>query len=242
MTQKSNAAPRPASPRDLFAKAVQQYQSGQLKPAEQNFLALLAAEPGLAAAEHGLALVLVAQGKTIEALAHFQRALALKPDFAQAFNDLAQTLFKLAELGQAAEIIKRNPAILRLAEQAKKIWPARLDAAAFDAAGGMEAIANDSFLLFFLGSSTLGNAEIEQFLTGLRAAMLARAVDRPAETPSPAIVALGCALARQCFINEYVFSQTPGEKERANALRERVASMLAAGTTPPVHQLAALAS
>ena len=75
---------------------------------------MLAAEAGSADAEHGLALVLVAQGKAIEGLGHFQRALALRPSFTEAFNSLAQTLFALAERGFAAEIIKRNPAIARL--------------------------------------------------------------------------------------------------------------------------------
>jgi len=242
MTQKSNAAKQPASASELLAKAVQQYQSGQLRLAEQNFLAVLAAEPGLAEAEHGLALVLVAQGKAIEALGHFQRALALKPNFAEAFNSLAQTLFALAERGHAAEIIKRNPAIRLLIEQAKKTWPERLPAAELFAADGMAEIAKDSFLLFFLGSSRLRDAEIEQFLTAVRAAILERAVKQEGEAPSPPVLALYCALARQCFINEFVFSQTAPERKLATALRERVTSALAAGTAVPVHLLAALAA
>jgi SAM-dependent methyltransferase/tetratricopeptide (TPR) repeat protein len=242
MTQKSNAAKQPASASELLAKAVQQYQSGQLRLAEQNFLAALAAEPGLAEAEHGLALVLVAQGKAIEALGHFQRALALKANFAEAFNSLAQTLFALAERGHAAEIIKRNPAIRRLIEQAKKTWPERLPAAELFANEGMAEIAKDSFLLFFLGSSRLRDAEIEQFLTAVRAAILERAVKQAGEAPSPPVLALYCALARQCFINEYVFSQTAPEREFATALRDRVTSALAAGTAVPVHLLAALAA
>lgn len=242
MTQKSNAAKQPASTPEQFAKAVQQYQSGQLRLAEQNFLSVLAAEPGSADAEHGLALALVAQNKAIEALGHFQRALALRPNFSEAFNSLAQTLFALAERGYAAEIIKRNPAIRRLAEQAKKAWPKRLPAAELFAADGIAEIAKDSFLLFFLGSSRLRDAEIEQFLTGVRAAILEHAVNQPGEAPSPPVLALYCALARQCFINEYVFSLTAPERELAAALRERVTSALAAGTAVPVHLFAVLAA
>jgi SAM-dependent methyltransferase len=242
MTQKSNAAKQSSSASELFAKAVQQYQSGQFRPAEQNFLSALAAEPGSADAEHGLALVLVAQNKAIEALGHFQRALALRPNFTEAFNGLAQALFALAERGFAAEIIKRNPAILRLALQAKKIWPARLPEATLFAADGIPEIAKDSFLLFFLGSSRLRDAEIEQFLTGVRAAILEHAVNRENELPSPPALAFYCALARQCFINEYVFSQTAPERELAAALRERVVSALASGTAVPVHLLAVLAA
>ena len=242
MTQKSNAAKQPASTPELFAKAVQQYQSGQLRLAEQNFLAVLAAEPGSADAEHGLALVLVAQGKAIEALGHFQRALAQRPNFTEAFNSLAQTLFALAERGHAAEIIKRNPAIRRLIEQAKGTWPKRLPAAGLFAADGIAEIAKDSFLLFFLGSSRLRDAEIEQLLTSVRAATLERVVKQEGDAPSPPVLAFYCALARQCFINEYVFSQTPPERELVATLRDRVTSALAAGAAVPVHLLAVLAS
>ena len=242
MNQKSNAAKQSASNTELFAKAVQQYQSGQLRLAEQNFLAVLAAEPGSPDAEHGLALALVAQGKAIEGLGHFQRALALRPNFTEAFNSLAQTLFALAERGFAAEIIKRNPAIARLVEQAKKAWPRRLSPTELFSAGEIAEIAKDSFLLFFLGSSRLRDAEIEQFLTGVRAAILERAVNQPAEAPSPPVLAFYCALARQCFINEYVFSQAMPEKELLAALRERITSALAAETAVPVHLLAALAA
>jgi SAM-dependent methyltransferase len=242
MTQKSSAAKQPASASELFAKAVQQYQSGQFRLAEQNFLSVLASEPGSADAEHGLALVLVAQNKTIEALGHFQRALALRPNFTEAFNSLAQALFALAERGFAAEIIKRNPAILRFAEQAKKIWPARLPPAELFGTNGIPEIAKDSFLLFFLGSSRLRDAEIEQFLTGVRVAILERAVNQENETPSAPMLALYCALARQCFINEYVFSQISAEKELLTALRERVVSSFAVGAVVPVHWLAVLAT
>src|SRR6202171_1689157 len=242
MNQKSNAAKQSASNTELFAKAVQQYQSGQLRLAEQNFLAVLAAEPGSADAEHGLALALVAQGKAIEGVRHCQRALALRPNFTEAFNSLAQTLFALAERGHAAEIIKRNPLIGRLAQQAKKAWPGRLPAAELFAADGIPEIAKDSFLLFFLGSSRLRDAEIEQFLTGIRSAILERAVNRENEVPSPSMLAFYCALARQCFINEYVFSQAMPEKELLAALRERITSALAAETAVPVHLLAVLAA
>ncbi len=242
MTQKSNTVKQSPSSAELFAKAVQQYQSGQLRLAEQNFLAALTATPVLAEAEHGLALVMVAQGKAIEALGHFQRALALKPNFTDAFNSLAQTLFVLAERGHAADIINRNPATRRLVEQAKKAWPTRLSVAELFAESGIPEVAKDSFLLFFLGSSRLRNAEIEQFLTGVRGAVLQRAVNQEGEVPSPPALAFYCALARQCFINEYVFSQTAPEKELAAALRERIASTLAAGTAVPVHLLAVLAA
>jgi 2-polyprenyl-3-methyl-5-hydroxy-6-metoxy-1,4-benzoquinol methylase len=51
---------------------------------------------------------------------------------------------------------------------------------------------------------------------------------------------LACALARQCFINEYVFGDTEDEASRVQTLRDGVAAMLAAGESTPAARLAAL--
>ena len=241
MTKKSNAK-QSASAAELLAKAIQQFQSGQWRLAEKNFFAVLAIEPGSADAEYGVALVLREQGNTKEALEHLQRALALKPNFGEAFITLAQTLFSLSERGLAAEVIKYHPITRRLVEKAKAIWPRRLAAADLHANNEFDEIAQDPRLLFFLGSSRLRHGDIEQFLTGVRSTILDRVANNPEEAPSPPILALYCALARQCFINEYVFSQTAEEKELALGLRDRTAAALAAGTPVPVHQLAVLAA
>src|SRR5260370_559325 len=59
-----------------------------------------------------------------------------------------------------------------------------------------------------------------------------------AETASAAVEepALGfyCALARQCFINEYVFACGEDELAQAQELRERLAAALASGAAIPV--------
>src|SRR5262249_60191230 len=129
-----------------------------------------AVDPGFADAEHYLGRVLFAKGEASDALDHFRRALSLKPRFTDAFNDLAQTLFVLAERGQAADIIKRNPTIQWFTQRARQIWPARLTAAEVFATNGIHDIAQDSYLLFLLGSSRLRDAGSGQFMPALRAA------------------------------------------------------------------------
>ena len=75
---------------------------------------------------------------------------------------------------------------------------------------------------------------MERFLTAARFALLQHAA---ADTASAAIEAsaLGfyCALARQCFVNEYVFACGDDEREQATGLRDRLAAALASGTAIP---------
>ena len=51
-----------------------------------------------------------------------------------------------------------------------------------------------------------------------------------------------CALARQCFINEYVFECTTSECDKTEVLRERIAAMLAAGSAVPALWIIAFAA
>jgi SAM-dependent methyltransferase len=51
---------------------------------------------------------------------------------------------------------------------------------------------------------------------------LLEAAARP-DAPDPHLLDFACALARQCFINEYVFSSSEAEIERARALRDSLA-------------------
>ena len=50
-----------------------------------------------------------------------------------------------------------------------------------------------------------------------------------AAAPDDATLAIACALARQCFINEYVFAETDTDIPQLATLRERIALALAAG-------------
>jgi 2-polyprenyl-3-methyl-5-hydroxy-6-metoxy-1,4-benzoquinol methylase len=241
--QKLNTTDTSLSSSDLFAKAAQQQQTGQLRLAEQNYRMALANNPRFAEAENGLGHVLVAQGKAIEALSHFQQAIVLKPDFTSAFSNLAQTLFMLAEKNFAPEIVRKNPVNRAHIERAAKAWPTRLSAQELFSDSGLPEIAKDNFLLFFLGSSRLRDFELEQLLTGIRSAMLERTVASDSNTPPPAhLVAFYCALARQCFINEYVFSRSARELELAMALKERIDSALKDDSPIAVHLLAVFAT
>ncbi len=232
-----------ASAADLYAKAIQQEASGQLRLAEKNYRAAIANNSDFAEAENRLGCVLVMRGQEVEALGHFQQALALKPGFALAFLNFAQTLFMLGERNAAPQIIKFNTVIHDYVERAKKAWPTRLSIDELFSGGAMLEIAKEPVLLFYLGSTRLRDAGIEQLLTAIRSALLEKAVAANGEQPpEDEIVGFSCALSRQCFINEYVFSQTAREVELAAQLEQRISSALQAGEPVAVHLLAIFAS
>src|SRR5262249_33944625 len=72
--------------------------------------------------------------------------------------------------------------------------------------------------------------DLERFLTTLRSAMLeAASTDGGTKPVGDAELTLYCALARQCFINEYVFAIADGEREKAQGVRDLLERALASG-------------
>jgi hypothetical protein len=75
-----------------------------------------------------------------------------------------------------------------------------------------------------LVSATVRDVALERLLTNVRGALLARSAEAAVE---PDVLAFCCALARQCFINEYVFAATPEEEAAAERLRHSLAEAIA---------------
>jgi hypothetical protein len=82
---------------------------------------------------------------------------------------------------------------------------------------------------------------LERFLTNLRAALLEIASRESAERHDHAILTFCCALARHCFVNEYVFDAAEEEMARAAKLRDWLAAALARSSDIPALLLAAAA-
>lgn len=99
---------------------------------------------------------------------------------------------------------------------------------------------DDALLHALLGATPVVDLELEDFLTAARARLLAAVAADGAATALP--LRFACALAQQCFINEYVFAQAPGETAAVAAVASRVAAALAAGTAPALTDLVAVAS
>ena len=140
----------------------------------------------------------MAQGKFKEASACFARALELVPELAENFADTLATLLKV------------NPALGEAVARAAAAWPRLAPADELLGAPGLAAIADDPMLLGVLKTTPVRDPALEWFLTSVRAAVLKRAADAP-DDADEIVLGFCCALARQCFNNEYVFAESSDE-------------------------------
>jgi len=158
---------------------------------------------------NNLAVVLLAQGRRAEASAAFARALAVTPEqFDEKYQDACATLCKVI------------PALPEALARAADAWPRRLSLEELFGSAGFAAFADDALLRCMLVSATVRDVALERLLTNVRGALLERAADATAETD---VLGFCCALARQCFINEYVFATTPEEAAAAERLKQSLA-------------------
>jgi 2-polyprenyl-3-methyl-5-hydroxy-6-metoxy-1,4-benzoquinol methylase len=106
------------------------------------------------------------------------------------------------------------------------------------------ALANDVFLRCAMQSTLLRGVELEFLLTHLRFALLRLAQDSEHKTIKldDDTASMFCALAEQCFINEYVFAQSERETQEAAQIREVLQDRLSAGHDIPSILLAAVAA
>jgi len=185
----------------LFAEALRSQQQNKLDDAARAYKRLLLIKPDHAEANNNLACVLQAQGKLTEASARFARALELAPQLLGQFDAILGTLIALLPpLGEAMQ-------------RANAVWPQRLPLDRLLGDSGLGAIATDPLLLTILQSSPVRNVALERVLTTLRAALLERAAG------DDGTLAFCCALAQQCFVNEYVFATTPTEDSQVEQIK-----------------------
>jgi SAM-dependent methyltransferase len=97
-------------------------------------------------------------------------------------------------------------------------------------------------LLALLESVPVYGIELERFATGLRFCLLTTALSAADSMVAEPVLSLYCALARQCFINNYVFAQSDQEIAQVRALRDAVDAALASGVDIPALSLVAAAA
>jgi SAM-dependent methyltransferase/tetratricopeptide (TPR) repeat protein len=207
-------------------------QRGLFEEAAAQFRKAAEARPGLPIGHHSLGEALAAAGRPEDAAAAFARALALKPDFAEAQKDLgvvlmAQGKFKPAsacfaralelvpELAEnfadtCATLLKVNPVLGSAVARAAAAWPRLASADELLGAAGLAAVADDPMLFGVLKTTPVRDPGLEWFLTSMRAALLKRASEAPDDSDD-SVLGFCCALARQCFNNEYAFAEHADE-------------------------------
>jgi SAM-dependent methyltransferase len=208
-------ASAPAAVMKVCAEATWQQQQGRLDEAVRLFRRALALKPDFGQALNGLGCALLAQGKFDKAAATFRQLVLVMPEV---FDDYADFIAVLTQV---------DPALKDAMARAAADWPQRLSADDLLGADGIAALTGDPLLHTALVSVPVRDIDLERVLTAARAALLGQASDSNGTRPDERLLDLACALARQCFINEYVFEVTPQELEQVERLQAALAARLA---------------
>ena len=211
-------ARQPAHVQSLNLLGLMAQAAGDHRGAVKSFTKAIASDDLNAACHYNAGNSYQALGNRAKAAAHFSKALAL------GMSDKAVTF------------ILQSPVIATyLARIAGKRLPPITTAELF----GPESItplANDPFLCCAMEATILPDPRLEALLGHARAELLRLAAERRDDDGEidDDTVAFACALARQCFINEYVYGLTEAESGPANGLHEQLLGDLAseAAVTP----------
>lgn len=211
---------------------------------------VLAAQPGFVEALVARALAAQLKGKPAGALAFLARAVTGGEDAS------ARRMF--CECAAALREVPRIPDLRALIGHAlDEPWHRPRDVAPFAAllllqpespcgrvlerfsrvsieaalsARDLAALADDPLLRTIIENAAVAQDWLEAALTAARRALAAQAL--AGAMPSPALLQFACALARQCFVNEYVFDLSDADRADADALQKSLLASLDDGTQP----------
>ena len=247
---------RPDYPQALNNLAGMLLARGRVEPALQHYRRALAAYPDFVEAIVGLALAYSMQGDPFGAMTQLCRALVLRPtpQAKELFVSCARWLNRCPNVPQLRELVAaalREPwgrprylarfaaAVLRnegpVADALAEMQPDKVLSLPI-----LHALATDPLLAILLETTPVGDLQLEALLTAARRSILALCDASPQDADR--LLPLADSLARQCFINEYVFSLDAAEEAEVVALRQRLADIYLAGGTPPALLVAAAAS
>ena len=149
------------------------------------------------------------------------------PQLLKQYTGICTTLFAL--LPPLGEALRRQAAA----------WPKRLSEHELFGDAGVAAIAGNPLLQQLMQSIPVQDIAFERLLTSLRSLLLTRTT--PGQTIPDTVLDFACALAKQCFINEYVFATTPEENAQLDQLNRAVETAGKSGAAIEPIQLAILA-
>jgi 2-polyprenyl-3-methyl-5-hydroxy-6-metoxy-1,4-benzoquinol methylase len=253
-------APTTANLTELAAEATLAVQQGRGLDAEVLCKQILAVDPRQPTALNIMGLLYQASGNHRLAAKSLAKAVAANVTDAACHYNLATSYQALGQRADAARHYRtaialglsgRGPEPFLLQDSAivqclsriedRSGLPVRNEA--IFGAPEIAAIAESTFLRCALGATIIRGVPLETFLTALRQALLRRADGEAGGAVLPDDErGLLCALAEQCFLNEYVFAQTAEETVRAERLRALLQQKLGDGADVTTSLLAAVAA
>ena len=255
----ATASARPRGIEDLVAQARLRFELRDFTTAQKLCKDILSDVPSHVESLNLLGLMAQESGRHTKAVKFFGKAITADPDNAachynigssyEALNDRdkAATHFKAAiALGMSRgqvdnHLVMQGAAIGVGLDRIRAAWPRRLSAAELFRA---PSIANDVLFCCGLETVRLSGFVAEKLLTEARYALLRLAADTaPAfDGIEPSVLSFCSALAQQCFINEYVYTQSDEEARQVAALRDLMQEKLDAGGNIPPFLLAIIAA
>jgi tetratricopeptide (TPR) repeat protein len=231
---------------------------GKLDEAANQYRRAIALKPQLVDVYRNLGRVLLAQGDVPQALTIARTALDVaETEETRAFfvscarhlttdapgSDLRHMIARALAEGWsrpgeisalAANLIKLTPAVRAAITRVAVAWPGRPLAQDLWRSDDLATMSGDPLLRALLEAAPVQDIELERYLTAARAALveLATRPDAAGVIPEDTL-RFFCALARQCFINEYVFAQTEEELQDVQKLQEALGTALASGAPAP---------
>ena len=235
---------KPDSPEACNNLGIALASQGKWDEAAGQYRRALALNPKLVDVHRNLGRVLLMQGDAAQALTLARRALAIgeteeiKAFFVQCAKTLPATSFD-EEL--------RALVVRALSESWSR--PSELSPLAADLikqrhgdSNDWTTLGSDRVLRALLESAPVRDLELERILTATRKSLLEQTIVPGSTNTDDAALAFFCALAQQCFINEYVFARADDETRRLQELLEALGPALQGGDTIPALQLVAAAA
>ncbi|WP_246667981.1 MULTISPECIES: class I SAM-dependent methyltransferase [Bradyrhizobium] len=200
--------------------------SGDHRAAAKAFAKAIAADDVNAACHYNAGNSYQALGNRSKAAAHFSKALALGMD------------------AKAVGFILQSPVVTSYVGRIASKWPLPVTSSELFGSEGVVPLARDLFLRSAMEATTLASMQLEVLLGYARAELLRLAGEQGSDDGEidDDVIGFACALARQCFINEYVYAQTRVESEDADALRDRLLQDLTSGAAISPLTLAVVAA
>jgi 2-polyprenyl-3-methyl-5-hydroxy-6-metoxy-1,4-benzoquinol methylase len=236
-------APAATSANDIYAEAMSHYRKGEFVQAENLCRLALSREP-----QHRRSLVLLGDlvqqgGRNKLAVKLLGQALDLDRTDTAAHDTIAIAYQALGDADKAIRhfsiaialglsdpelLVKQCAAVAAPLRRLTEAWPRQLPLVELLGAAGASALAGEALLLALLQSKVVHDVELEWLLTAIRRGLLQQAGAGDAPNPDSAALVFFCALAQQCFLNEYIFALGDSERAELQRVRDRVAAALEA--------------
>lgn len=261
---------RPSYAEALCARGIALKEQGKTGEAITSFQKALAANPRLAEAHCNLAAVLMECGRLNDALAGYTTALRLaesteaRRGFVQCIRraSLAETDATVSALLRraiteawtrpaqllvpAVHIARQDPTIQACMDKASSAWPTQLSQSELFESSVLATVAQNAMFRCILECIPIASVEMERFLTQTRRILLDIAANTPAhcdasEADDP-VLSLLCAIAQQCYLNEFAFYASDEELTQITDLRNMFDARIIEQLPVSSHWLAAIAA